>query len=819
MVDEYSDVSLTGVAEEQALFTAMDDLVLIRDAQGYCQKVVTPHSRLLYQSADRLIGRSLQENLPPLIADQLLSGIHAALAQRQTIHCEYALEIGDRTVWLDARLSPINDHLVMQVVRDVTDRKQLEFKLAQSQTQLQAILDRASAAIVSFWFNQTQGIWQYLYYSAGCEQIYGFTAAELLADNTLWRSRVHPDDWQQVILPNFDRLFTETQSQIEYRFLHTSNTWRWIGEAATATWNAEAQCWWVITVAHDITDRKAIDQQLQRLNDELNRRVEDRTQEVRQSEAQFRLFFDAAPLPLSLADITTRRFVRVNTAYQKWLGYSPDELYTQTFLDVTHGEDVEADRLISEAMQRGTLQQAEFRKRFVKRSGEVVWADLRVVRICDPQGRPQYSLSLSQDVTEAMQLVAAREQAEAALQQQAAQDHLLRRLTQHIHQSLDLEEILAIAVAEARHILGADRALIFQLQRDGTGIVRQESVIEGFPNTQADGLEQVILSDTCYDYFFQGCARIVQDIDQDPCTLRPATYLRAVGVQSKLTAPIIQIPEQGDRHLWGLLIVHACAEARVWQPEEADLLQQMANQLAIAIQQATLYQQAQLELAERQQAEAHLRVLLQEKDVLLKEVHHRVKNNLQVISSLLRMQSRLVDEPVAELLREAQNRVQSISIIHEHLYQSVDLSRIDFAEYVQILVNHLLRSYGADTQGIQVQLDIAAVNPGLNTAIPCGLIINELVSNSLKYAFSKTKVGKIKICLASQPQHTTVGKNEGILIVQDNGVGFPPDVDWQSSHSLGLRIVCTLVDQLGGTITLDRDRGTTFRITFPLTVP
>lgn len=819
MVDGFQHNALTTPDEVEALFAAMDDLVLIRDAAGCCQKVLTPHSGLLYQPADRLVGRTLHESLPPPVADRLLHSIRAALSQRQPVKCEYPLTIGDRDLWLDARLSPMSDGLVMTVIRDVTDRKHLEVQLTQSQTQLQNILDRTSAAIVSFEVDPATLQLQYHYYSAGCAQIYGFTATALMQDATLWQSRVHPADWQQVVLPAYAQLIADTYVRIEYRFHHSDQTWRWLAETATATWDQHRQRWSVITVAQDISDRKAIEQQLQSLNLDLNQQVAARTQALQQQEDQFRLFFDASPLPLSLADIPSRRFLRANVAYQEWLGYSPAELYTKTFLDLTHPDDVELDQRFSFAMESGQAQSLEFTKRFIKKSGEVVWANIQVALIRNAQGQPRYSLSVSQDVTAARQVLAARDQAETALRQQAKRDQLLCLLTQQIHQSLELDNILAIAVTEVRQTLHADRALVFQLQPDGSGIVLQEVVVAGYPQTQAGTWNDIKLSPECYRYFCEGVPRIIQNLTTDPCTLRPVTYLQNMGVQSKLIAPIIHIPEQGDSSLWGLLIVHACATHRQWQPDEADLLQQMANQLAIAIQQATLYRQVQSDLAERQQAEAHLRVALQEKNVLLKEVHHRVKNNLQIISSLLRMQSRLVEEPVIELFQEAQNRIHAIAVIHDHLYQSIDLSKINFEDYVKLLVSNLLRSYGVSSQSVQLHLEIQPLDLSLNAAIPCGLIINELISNALKYAFPISQQGEIKISLASVPAPLESSQNQVMLMIQDNGVGLPPDVDWQTSRTLGLRIVRMLVEQLGGTLALDRDCGTRFQITFPLSLP
>jgi PAS domain S-box-containing protein len=214
------------------------------------------------------------------------------------------------------------------------------------------------------------------------------------------------------------------------------------------------------------------------------------------------------------------------------------------------------------------------------------------------------------------------------------------------------------------------------------------------------------------------------------------------------------------------------------------------------------------DITERKRAEEQIRASLKEKEVLLKEIHHRVKNNLQVISSLLYLQSKNIqDSQTFEMFQESQNRVRSMALVHERLYQSPDLTRIDFAEYVRSLANHLFRSYGVNTNVIKLKINVDDVFLGVDTAIPCGLIINELVSNSLKHAFPDGGEGEVRIELRADD-------GQLMLMVSDNGVGFPQDLDFRDTGSLGLQLVNTLVEQIEGTIELDRSDGTAFRIAF-----
>ncbi len=197
--------------------------------------------------------------------------------------------------------------------------------------------------------------------------------------------------------------------------------------------------------------------------------------------------------------------------------------------------------------------------------------------------------------------------------------------------------------------------------------------------------------------------------------------------------------------------------------------------------------------------------------MLLKEIHHRVKNNLQVISSLLSLQSGYIqDHQIIGIFAECQNRVESMALIHEKLYQSVDLAKINFAEYVRNLVGSLFRSYVVAADAITWHLCVDDVLLDADTAVPCSLIINELVSNALKHAFPAGRTGEIRIDLHSGPD------NRFILKVSDNGIGFPKDLDFRKIESLGLQLVVHLAEQLKGTLDLEKNQegGTAFKVSF-----
>ena len=214
------------------------------------------------------------------------------------------------------------------------------------------------------------------------------------------------------------------------------------------------------------------------------------------------------------------------------------------------------------------------------------------------------------------------------------------------------------------------------------------------------------------------------------------------------------------------------------------------------------------DITERKRGEEQIRTSLAEKEVLLKEIHHRVKNNLQIISSLLHLQStKSEDEELLRAFEDSQHRIRSMALIHEELYQSDDLAQLDFVAYVRRLSEHLLESFGMDEERIHLNIRMDGVRLTIDKAIPMGLIISELVSNSLKHAFPEDAQGLIAIELR------TDGEDPFCLTVGDDGVGFPEDIDYLTTDSLGLRLVNTLVDQLKANLVMVDAPGTTFTIT------
>jgi two-component system, sensor histidine kinase PdtaS len=234
----------------------------------------------------------------------------------------------------------------------------------------------------------------------------------------------------------------------------------------------------------------------------------------------------------------------------------------------------------------------------------------------------------------------------------------------------------------------------------------------------------------------------------------------------------------------------------------------------IETEEGTLVSAAIRDISDRKAVENKLRTSLKEKEVLLKEIHHRVKNNLQIVSSMLNLQmdqmgqiEEVTRELALGLFKESQSRVRSIALFHEKLYQSKDLAHVDIAEYLKGVTSGLFAAYGVNPDDVVLSIQVEETPLGVDAAISCGLIVNELVSNALKHAFPAGRKGAVQVVLRRED-------DSAVLEVEDDGMGFPESVDFHNPSTLGLKLVCILSEQISGTITLDRREGTRFTIRF-----
>jgi PAS domain S-box-containing protein len=293
----------------------------------------------------------------------------------------------------------------------------------------------------------------------------------------------------------------------------------------------------------------------------------------------------------------------------------------------------------------------------------------------------------------------------------------------------------------------------------------------------------------------------------------PARLLEQAAREGHFVGEGWRVRKDGSR-FWASVVITALREAdgqvRGFAKVTRDITERRAAEQALEAAKEQLERRVAERTAALQVVNTRLEASLQEKEVLLKEIHHRVKNNLQVVLSLLSMQSATVQNPaIHDFVQESERRIQAMALVHETLYRGSNLAELSLAAYVEALGQQLARSYGVDPGRIIVQSQVEGVVLPLDTAMPCGLILSELLSNCLKHAFPGGAVGDVTVTLTHAAAHLT-------LRVSDSGCGFPEHLDFRHTESLGLQLVCALTEQLEGTIALERDGGTTFTVTFPL---
>jgi two-component sensor histidine kinase len=318
----------------------------------------------------------------------------------------------------------------------------------------------------------------------------------------------------------------------------------------------------------------------------------------------------------------------------------------------------------------------------------------------------------------------------------------------------------------------------------------------------------------------QGECVVFNDLANDPAYTRLAhrKHALAAGFRSNFYIPIL------IKHRAAGFFNFLSREPNKFPPNDIELIKAICLHVGGAFDRAQLFAEVRrraadrselidalyAEIKQRNEVEARLRESLAEKETLLKEIHHRVKNNMQVITSLLRLQANAESRwPVADLLHECEARVTSMALVHELLFQSPDRNRVDLAEYLKRLIAHLHSFGDSDSRRIEVVNSLGRARMGVNVAMPCGLILNELVCNAFKHAFPGGCRGKVEVSLAP------AGVDALTLSVRDDGAGMPADFDLASASTLGYQLIGALARQLDGKIEWVRERGTWIKITFP----
>lgn len=727
---------------------------------------------------------------------------------------------------------------------EIAERQRIEDELRQSEEKFRQLAE--SIDEVFFIYNRKP--YELVYVSSAYEEIWGCSCSSLYENPMSWLELVYPEDKDHLILTFHQQSETKSLNQ-EYRIIRADGEVRWICARTFPVQDEVGEVQRIVGVAEDITERKRTEAELQQHQQEFLALVENAPDVIARIDRDLRYLYinpaatAATGLPqqafigktnreLGFTEETVARiemgvqlvfetgqehFIEYSLLDFKGLRYYQSRMMPErtpdgelrsilmisrdiTVLKQTEIELRETNALLQAIIQsapvgidlidpNGNLvlwnpmserifgwcaeevigkpppiipenQQEKFptilpqtlisqgvtqvETRGRRKDGTLVDISLSTALVRDTQGKVIGGIGIAQDISERQAALRERKQAEL-----------------EIIRNRDLREAIFNESADAIFLVDANTLLNIDCNRRAVELFeasRKEELID----IEGQTLQR-------YQFTNQELELVTEEINRKGFWSREIEYVTCEG-----------------NFFWGNLAV-----------KQINVAGRVMNLVRVS------------DISDRKQREKQIRQSLEDKETLLKEIHHRVKNNLQIISSLLRMQSRrALDQGTLMLFQESQNRVQSMALIHEHLYQSPELSQIDFGDYIHSLTDNLFRCYGVSQRAIALKIETNGLKLTLDIAIPCGLLINELVSNSLKYAFPNGKRGEMMIRLVSATDNTVT------LTVSDSGIGIPETLDWQNINSLGLRIVHNLTRQLKGNIALECKHGTTFHITF-----
>ena len=465
-------------------------------------------------------------------------------------------------------------------------------------------------------------------------------------------------------------------------------------------------------------------------------------EELRASEERFKAIYNMAAVGIARVSLNGA-FIQVNQRLCDIFGYAEKELYSKSFQEITYEKDLSKSTLFRTKLLKKKIDKFTTEKRYIHKSGSVIFVNLTVSIVNDADGNPDYFVSVFEDITN-------RKAAEEKIFKQAAKLNSIIESSSHqvwtVNKNYELTSFNQNYVRAIKSFVGKEPEL-------GMNLIEAS---------------KLIFDDKTFDQL----SKLYQDAFN--------------GIPQHFEMPIYT--KEGEN---------------IW-------LETFLNPINLEKNQIEEISCIAQDITSKKLSEQQIKDSLKEKEVLLKEVHHRVKNNLQVISSILNLQTSYVkDKKVLNVLKESQDRIKSMAYIHESLYQSKDFSKINFSEYIENLSKNLMHSYGSYNNLIDLKLDIDDIYLNLDLAIPCGLIVNELVSNALKYAFSDRAKGVVFI-------KVKINKNDLSIVVKDNGNGFPQNINFKKTETLGLQLVNALAEQIKGSVNMETKKttGTSFTINF-----
>jgi PAS domain S-box-containing protein len=565
-------------ARLNAFFSNAPVGMAILDERLRFAQINEPLAAMNGQPAIAHIGKTVREILPalaPVLEPQYLQVLATGQpVVSQEVSGEVPSQPGAVRDW-EVSYFPIpgesnRPESVGAVVVEITKRKRAESQLRSVTERLQYLLTSSPAVIFSC---QTGGDCAATFMSENVKEILGYEARDFVGDANFWASCVHPDDREGIL--TYPPVFQQELAIYEYRFLNADGTYRWIYSQLKLLRDSSGNPIEYVGYLIDISELKAVEQAL------------------RESQRRYQILAETSPVCIINTD-AQGNCLYVNQCWSEITGLSLEKAAGTGWASPIHPDDRE--RVFSE-WERAASGRVPFKceYRFVRPDGTIAWVIGQAVAEMGSAGGITGYVGTITDISD-------RKEAEVALQQQFLRQRLVSAMLERIRESLNLKEVLQTAVEEVRQFLSADRAIIYRFYSDWSGVVAVESVGEGWTSALGTHIQENCFVESCPPPYREGCVRAIENIDAAGPNECGANFLSQFEVKASVAVPISH-----SESLWGLLIAHQCGSPRSWQEFEVESLKQLAMQLAIAIQQCTLFEHAKAEIAERQRAEAALR--------------------------------------------------------------------------------------------------------------------------------------------------------------------------------------------------------------------
>lgn len=840
------------------IINTIPDLLFQLDRDGKFIEYKCRELSELLMPPSQFLNKKIEEILPEEVASKTMYFIEQAFLTNELQVFEYEITLNNEKRVYETRIAVCSENEVLAIVRNITERKEIENALRISEEKYRKLTQNAPIALTRLPYKQRN----YEIVNDEFVRQSGYTLDEInkLSDNEV-RELIHKDDRERVfkVYDLWAKDGFTGVNRIIYRIKNKFGEIKWLDTYHYADFDNSGKILAINQIYIDITDFKKTEESL------------------RLSEEKFRAVAEITPVAVYI--IQDSKFVFGNKFAESLIGYSIDELQKKEFWEIIHPDDVERTKDFAFRRLKGEDVPQTYQVKLITKQGDIRWIEINA-SLFEYKGKPAI-LGTALDITNRKHTEDALIESEAmfrAVAESMPAEIIIYQGDKYVYANPFSEVLTGYKTEELTNMnFWQNTHPEFQKLAKERGYARQRG--EKVPGRYELKIKTKDGKDKWIDYSaavlnYKGKPAVIGTaIDITDRKMLDAELLESkeqykafinqssegiYRVELKTPVPVDFPVEKQLEMYYENAYIAECNDimAKMYGfKKPADLIGKRTDELLIRndphneeymkkfitdgykivnyeshevdkdgnkvyflnngvgfVEGGKLIRVwgTQRDITEMKRVEEKLRVSLHEKEILIKEIHHRVKNNLQIITSLLKLQSGYVKDKLAlEIFKESYDRVQSMSLIHQKLYQSKDLANINFGEYARTLVSYLSQSLGVNANSIVVRIETEEVMLSVDAAIPCGLIINELLTNSVKHAFNKNEKGEITVKIYSD-------MSKYYIEVNDNGKGLPKGFDIQQLSSFGLKLVSTLARQINANLEAESNNGASFKLTFPV---